>query len=202
MIYVSKDAKKQWWEKSISIEEKKLELAPRLAVKDLEKILPYSLVLDIRPESEQDRALFYSFHVHSSSFFISRFVQGHIPSSMNVQAAQLMSYTNVLKKLNRKYHVVIANEAESNGPSVSNSCSIYSSSVKQIIQYAAELVKKVFPRVVLLQGGIEAYKSTDSKERVCSCRPQKQTTAGFKGKGSEPPFVMWRCKVPPPLKKK
>ncbi|KAG1172408.1 hypothetical protein G6F70_006425 [Rhizopus microsporus] len=159
------DAKKQWWEKSISIEEKKLELAPRLAVKDLEKILPYSLVLDIRPESE--------------------FVQGHIPSSMNVQAAQLMSYTNVLKKLNRKYHVVIANEAESNGPS-----------------YAAELVKKVFPRVVLLQGGIEAYKSTDSKERVCSCRPQKQTTAGFKGKGSEPPFVMWRCKVPPPLKKK
>jgi hypothetical protein len=52
---------------------------------------------------------------------------------MNVQAAQLMSYTNVLKKLNRKYHVVIANEAESNGPNVSNSCSIYSSSVKQFV---------------------------------------------------------------------
>ncbi|ORE03284.1 RabGAP/TBC [Rhizopus microsporus var. microsporus] len=80
-----KNAKKQWWEKSISIEEKKLELAPRLAVRDLDKILPYSLVLDIRPESD---------------------------------------YTNVLKKLNRKYHVVIANEAESNGPNVSNSCGI------------------------------------------------------------------------------
>ncbi|EIE80089.1 hypothetical protein RO3G_04794 [Rhizopus delemar RA 99-880] len=68
------------WEKPIPVEIKKLELAPRLAVSDLERILPYSLVLDIRPESD---------------------------------------YANVLKKLNRKYHIVIANEAEANGPDVS-----------------------------------------------------------------------------------
>jgi hypothetical protein len=43
---------------------------------------------------------------------------------------------------------------------------------------------------------------TDKSVHLCTCRPQKQTTAGFKGKGSEPPFVIWRCKVPSPLKKK
>ncbi|KAG1140860.1 hypothetical protein G6F37_007493 [Rhizopus arrhizus] len=154
------------WEKPIPVEIKKQELAPRLAVSDLERILPYSLVLDIRPESE--------------------FIQGHVRLSMNVQISQLNSYANVLKKLNRKYHIVIANEAEVNGP-----------------DYAADLVRKCFPRVALLQGGTDAFQSSDvARVHFCNCRPRKQTTAGFKGKGSEPPFVMWHCKLPSPLKKK
>lgn len=52
----STDAKqlqvKQWWNEPISIETKKAELAPRLSISDIPKILPYALVLDIRPESE------------------------------------------------------------------------------------------------------------------------------------------------------
>ncbi|KAI9475379.1 MAG: rab-GTPase-TBC domain-containing protein [Benjaminiella poitrasii] len=60
----------------ISIEIKKAELAPRLSVKELPKILSYSLILDIRPEAD---------------------------------------YANILKKLNRKYHIVVANEG---GPEV------------------------------------------------------------------------------------
>jgi hypothetical protein len=56
---------------------------------------------------------------------------------------------------------------------------------------------------MLLQGGMDAFETlNDASAHLCTCRPQKQTTAGFKGKGSEPPFVMWRCKLPPPLKKK
>ncbi|RCI04651.1 hypothetical protein CU098_007366 [Rhizopus stolonifer] len=154
----------QWWQEPIPIETKKTELAPRLGIQDLSKILSYSLVLDIRSESE--------------------FVKGHVVSSMNVLTTQLASYANILKKLNRKYHVVIANQGEE-GP-----------------EYAAELVRKNFPRTALLQGGMDAYEATlDKSIHLCHCRPQKQTTAGLKGKGSEPPFVMWRCKVPPPLKK-
>lgn len=72
-------------------------MAPRISVKDLPKILPYSLVLDIRPETE--------------------YTKGHAPSSMNVVASQLSSYANILKKLNRKYHIVIANDG---GPEVSD----------------------------------------------------------------------------------
>ncbi|KAI9262078.1 rab-GTPase-TBC domain-containing protein [Sporodiniella umbellata] len=68
------------WESPISIETKKSELSPRLSIYDLERILPYSLILDIRSESD---------------------------------------YTNALKKLNKKYHVVVANENDSSGPEVS-----------------------------------------------------------------------------------
>lgn len=48
----TQEHKKQWWHEPISIETKKTELAPRLSVSDIPKILPYALVLDIRPESE------------------------------------------------------------------------------------------------------------------------------------------------------
>lgn len=34
---------------------------------------------------------------------------------MNVLASQLSSYANILKKLNRKYHVVISNEIDEGG---------------------------------------------------------------------------------------
>ncbi|KAG2234896.1 hypothetical protein INT48_000323 [Thamnidium elegans] len=154
---------KQWWDEHVSIETKKIELAPRISVKDLPKILPYSLVLDIRPETE--------------------YTKGHAPSSMNVVATQLSSYANILKKLNRKYHIVIANDG---GP-----------------EFVSDLVRHHFPRTALLQGGIEAFETMkDTSAHLCACRPQKQTTAGLKGKGSEPPFVMWRCKAAPSLKKK
>lgn len=39
---------------------------------------------------------------------------------MNLLATQLSSYANILKKLNRKYHIVISNEGEGGeGPEVS-----------------------------------------------------------------------------------
>ncbi|OBZ89989.1 TBC domain-containing protein kinase-like protein [Choanephora cucurbitarum] len=155
---------KSWWEEPIPVEIKKMELAPRLNIQDVHKILAYALVLDIRSESE--------------------FVDGHIPSSINVLTTQLTSYANILKKLNRKYHLVVSQPDQGS-------------------EYTAELVRKHLARVALLQGGIEAFEAhLDSHIPLCHCRPQKQTTQGFKGKGSEPPFVMWRCKVPTPLKKK
>lgn len=40
------------------------------------------------------------------------FANGHVVSSMNVQAPQLPSYASILKKLNRKYHVVIGDDQE------------------------------------------------------------------------------------------
>lgn len=48
----AREQAKQWWHEPISIETKKAELAPRLSINDIPKILPYALVLDIRPESE------------------------------------------------------------------------------------------------------------------------------------------------------
>lgn len=41
-----------WWEKPLPLETKKQELAPRVAVRDLTKIAPYALLLDIRPHEE------------------------------------------------------------------------------------------------------------------------------------------------------
>ncbi|KAI7865477.1 rab-GTPase-TBC domain-containing protein [Spinellus fusiger] len=162
-----------WWEDSLSIEARKSELAPRIDIQDLAKVLPYTLILDIRSDQAFSRV--------------------HFPSAMNVQAAQLDSFAGILRKLNRKHHIVIADRGPE-GP-----------------EFAAQLVNKHFSRVALLQGGIDALKSMlmslgDTSGTVnqgaCLCRPQKQTTAGFKGKGSEPPFIIWRCKVPPPLIKK
>ncbi|KAI8341702.1 rab-GTPase-TBC domain-containing protein [Chlamydoabsidia padenii] len=150
-----------WWNEPLSIETKKNELAPRINVTDLYRVLPYCLVLDIRPEQS--------------------FTAGHIPSSMNVQDHQLPSYAAVLKKLKRKYHVVIS-ENDLEGP-----------------KYSTQLVHRFFPRVATLQGGIHALEADKRANQLCHCRPQKQTKPGFKGK--EPPFIIWRCKVPPPLKK-
>ncbi|KAI7847651.1 hypothetical protein BDC45DRAFT_451527 [Circinella umbellata] len=139
-----------WWDKPLSVETRKQELAPRIDMKDFPRISPYTLVLDIRSDHD---------------------------------------YASILRKLNRKYHVVVADDSEKQGP-----------------EFAAELVRRYkFPRTAVLQGGIEAadwfYNSIRSG-RLCTCRPQKQTTAGHKGKGSEPPFVIWRCKVPTPLSKR
>jgi hypothetical protein len=41
---------------------------------------------------------------------------------MNVQASQLASYANILLKLKRKYHIVIANDGEG-GPEVKDKIS-------------------------------------------------------------------------------
>ncbi|KAI8147678.1 rab-GTPase-TBC domain-containing protein [Fennellomyces sp. T-0311] len=156
---ISEKEGQNWWEKPLPIETKKQELAPRIDIADFPKISPYTLVLDIRSDHE--------------------FVAGHLASSMNVQPSQLQSYASILRKLNRKYHVIVADDSEKQGP-----------------EFAAEIVQHHhFPRTAVLQGGIEAaewFYSTSSGGRLCTCRPQKQTTAGYKGKGSEPPFVIWR----------
>ncbi|KAI7883450.1 hypothetical protein K492DRAFT_205415 [Lichtheimia hyalospora FSU 10163] len=160
-------SQQDWWDVPLSIDIRKQELAPRIAMKDFPKIAPYTLVLDIRSDKD--------------------FASGHVVSSMNVQAPQLPSYASILKKLNRKYHVVIGDDQEAP-------------------QFATELLQEHrFPRTVVLHGGIEAaeryYKNTGNRQ-LCTCRPQKQTTTSYKGKGSEPPFVIWRCKVPTPLYKR
>lgn len=77
----------------LSIEAKKIELAPRILVTDLPRVLPYCLVLDIRSEQAFT-------------------TEGHIPSSMNVRDHQLPNYATTLTKLNRKYHVVVADADE------------------------------------------------------------------------------------------
>ncbi|KAI8387981.1 rab-GTPase-TBC domain-containing protein [Radiomyces spectabilis] len=143
---------------------KMLELSPRISVKDIDRILSSSLLLDIRSEQA--------------------FSQEHIPSSMNVQSEQLKSYATILRKLNRKHHLVVCDDDE------------------QGLQFASQLVYRHFPQVAVIQGGIGAVRQENADNFLCHCRPQKQTTAGFRGKGSEPPFVIWRCKVPPPLTRK
>lgn len=50
-------------------------------------------------------------------FIVKRYVKGHAPSSINVHDNQLSSYANILRKLNRKYHLVIADEND-RGPEV------------------------------------------------------------------------------------
>lgn len=65
-----------------------------------------------------NQSKYQSRHLRNKLIPFIRYVKGHAPSSMNVLASQLSSYANILKKLNRKYHVVIANEGEG-GPEVS-----------------------------------------------------------------------------------
>ncbi|KAL0080353.1 rab-GTPase-TBC domain-containing protein [Phycomyces blakesleeanus] len=44
--------KPAWWQEPLSTEEKKQELAPRIDIEDLTKLLPYTLLLDIRSDQE------------------------------------------------------------------------------------------------------------------------------------------------------
>ncbi|CAO3693411.1 unnamed protein product [Umbelopsis ramanniana] len=138
-----------------SVEVRKAEIAPRLSLSDYIKVMPFGLGLDVRTNAQ--------------------FKKGHMPSSMNVQPQQLTTFAPILKKLNKKYHTVIADE-DSLGSEV-----------------AAELVKNGFSRVSMLQGGIHAIDSSQQVD-MCTCRPQKQTTTNYKSKGFDPPFVILRCK--------
>ncbi|KAI9320918.1 rab-GTPase-TBC domain-containing protein [Dichotomocladium elegans] len=159
---------KDWWEKALPIEIRKQELAPRIAMRDYPTISPYTLILDIRSEQE--------------------FANGHITSSMNMQASKLQTYANILKKLNRKYHVIVGPEGE------------------ETTDFAAALVRKYrLSRIAVINGGIDAVKSYYEKNgarTLCKCRPHRKTTANYRTKGSDPPFVLWQCKVPLPLAKR
>ncbi|RUS20934.1 hypothetical protein BC937DRAFT_94006 [Endogone sp. FLAS-F59071] len=157
------DEGEQWWERPISIAVKNKELAPRLSITDFIKIKPHALVLDIRGEIE--------------------FQRGHLPLSFNIQQSLLAMFGTTLKKLNMKYHVVLAKRDDA-GP-----------------QFAADLVRIGFSRVGLLQGGLDAVRAAESRDPgscpMCQCRPNKQTIASNtsnKGKVSEPSFVILRCK--------
>ncbi|ORX62120.1 hypothetical protein DM01DRAFT_1072584 [Hesseltinella vesiculosa] len=108
------------------------------------------------------------------------FVRGHLPGSMNVQPQHLKNYASIFKRMHRKYHVVIAENEE------------------QGAEYAGQLVHQEFPRVALLQGGMLAVERIPGFSELCYCKPQKQTTAEFRGKGTDPPFVIRRCKEPNP----
>lgn len=63
-----------------------------------------------------------------------RFSRGHISSSMNVLASQLPSYATILKKLNRKYHIIVSDD-EALGPAVSSLLSIYGLARFQTIMF-------------------------------------------------------------------
>ncbi|KAI8061457.1 rab-GTPase-TBC domain-containing protein [Gongronella butleri] len=110
------------------------------------------------------------------------FVRGHLPGAMNVQPQHLKNYASIFKKMHRKYHVVIADDE------------------KEGAEFAGQLVSQGFVRVALLQGGMPAIERLPDFHHMCNCKPQKQTTAEFRGKGTEPPFVIRRCKEPLPKK--
>ncbi|CAM0140285.1 unnamed protein product [Umbelopsis sp. WA50703] len=105
----------------------------------------------------------------------AHFKAGHMPLSMNVQPQQLSTFAPILKKLNKKFHTIITDQQLEGA------------------EIAAQLVKNGFSRVSLLHGGVAAIE-TSKQVDLCHCRPQKQTTAGFKSKGFDPPFVILRCK--------
>lgn len=41
-----------WWETPLAVDLKKQELAPRIEMKDLSRVSPYALLLDIRSDQE------------------------------------------------------------------------------------------------------------------------------------------------------
>ncbi|KAG0039117.1 hypothetical protein BGZ82_009575 [Podila clonocystis] len=109
-----------WWEEPLSIEAMNAELAPRIHRSDLIRLRQQALVIDIRPESE--------------------FRVGHYPLSIQMNPGHLEHLLQILKKLKRKYVVVLAGRGDS-GP-----------------EFASRLVKDGFSRVSLLMGGIDALR--------------------------------------------
>ncbi|KAG0098866.1 hypothetical protein BGZ93_010019 [Podila epicladia] len=112
-----------WWEEPLSIEAMNAELAPRIHRSDLIRLRQQALVIDIRPESE--------------------FRVGHYPLSIQMNPGHLEHLLQILKKLKRKYVVVLAGRGDS-GP-----------------EFASKLVKDGFSRVSLLMGGIDALLVTE-----------------------------------------
>ncbi|RUP48461.1 rab-GTPase-TBC domain-containing protein [Jimgerdemannia flammicorona] len=181
-----------WWERPIPLEDKKAELAPRISIADFIRLQPYALVLDIRGEPEEISNISdYRFPVLAIP--PTRFSRGHLPSSFSVQLVQLSTFGSILKRLNKKYHIVLANRDDT-GPQVRLCIP-----VRHVRHFAAELVNIGFLRTALLHGGFDAIRTAEHREPascpICTCRPIKQTTANFKGK-TEPPYVIWRCKNP------
>jgi len=87
----------------------------------------------------------------------------------------------MLKKLNKKYHVVLAKRGDA-GP-----------------EFARSLIQNTMPRVALLHGGIDAIRVGGGETALltlCTCKPKKQTTPAFKSKGADPGFFILRCKTP------
>ncbi|KAG0348313.1 hypothetical protein BG004_005448 [Podila humilis] len=109
-----------WWEEPLSIETMNAELAPRIHRSDLIRLRQQALVIDIRHDSE--------------------FRVGHYPLSIQMNPNHLEHLLQVLKKLKRKYVVVLASRGDS-GP-----------------EFASLLVKDGFSRVSLLMGGIDALR--------------------------------------------
>ncbi|KAL1920907.1 uncharacterized protein VTP21DRAFT_11542 [Calcarisporiella thermophila] len=146
----------RWWDTPLPLEVKKTELAPRISLKDFVQLQKYALVIDIRGEQE--------------------FARGHLPDSYNLNPSQsLTTLTPLLKKLQRKYHVVLGKKV--GAP-----------------EFAGKLVQAGMSRVCVLTGGIEAVRVEEVGISICACRPMKQTTPGLKGKG-EPPFTLFRCRT-------
>ncbi|CAG8640371.1 5304_t:CDS:10, partial [Funneliformis mosseae] len=141
----------RWWEVPISIDTKKEELTPRISLKDLVKLKNHVLVIDTRSELE-----------------------GHFPSSINMNPAHLEQLALTLRQENKKYHVVLAKRGDS-GP-----------------QFAANLVYANFSRVAVLTGGIDVMRvDTEESVPVCTCRP-KSCSIGSKNGGA----IYWKCPIP------
>ncbi|CAG8438316.1 3709_t:CDS:10 [Acaulospora colombiana] len=85
----------RWWEQPTPIETKKIELAPRISLKDLVKLKNHVLVIDTRSEQE--------------------FARGHFPLSVNMNSAHLEQFSPTLLQEKKKYHVVVGKRGDS-GP--------------------------------------------------------------------------------------
>ncbi|CAG8554240.1 18674_t:CDS:10 [Acaulospora morrowiae] len=85
----------RWWEQPTPVETKKIELAPRISLKDLVRLRSYALVIDTRSEQE--------------------FARGHFPLSVNMNPAHLEQLSQILWQEKKKYHVVVGKRGDS-GP--------------------------------------------------------------------------------------
>eukprot|EP00160_Parvularia_atlantis_P001808 Unigene11467_Nuclearia_a/m.34973 Unigene11467_Nuclearia_a/g.34973 ORF Unigene11467_Nuclearia_a/g.34973 Unigene11467_Nuclearia_a/m.34973 type:complete len:266 (+) Unigene11467_Nuclearia_a:1151-1948(+) len=84
-----------WWEKPISLEDKKAELAPRISLRDYLQLRPMVATVDTRDEEE--------------------FSKAHVPNSWNVHVEELDDVEARLREQPRPYIVVVANKGKS-GP--------------------------------------------------------------------------------------
>lgn len=100
-----------------SVEVRKAEIAPRLSINDYLKVMPFGLGLDVRSNAQYVSYLLLLDDLSIFWLSVCRFKTGHMPLSMNVQPQQLATFAPILKKLNKKYHTVLADQ-DSDGAEV------------------------------------------------------------------------------------
>ncbi|CAG8783877.1 32873_t:CDS:2, partial [Racocetra persica] len=101
------------------------------------------------------------------------FGRGHFPLSINMNPAHLEQLSQTLWQERKKYHVVVGVVGIRGGSGP---------------QFASDLVEAGFPRVAVLNGGIDVMRVDAAGVVVCACACTPIKPPGVKG-----PVVYWKC---------